>query len=102
MFNENQIAFFDAFALHELFASFGNITDIFMPHNYRIINRRLGIEFHIRTTDPGNLHLKQRAVFGHIRHIIFPIFGFMWAGTNRRLNFFRQRKVSLVTNEITG
>src|ERR1022692_962474 len=48
VFQEHQVALLEAFSSREFAAGLGDVTDIFMAHNYRNVVRRWGlVQFHV-------------------------------------------------------
>src|ERR1700730_6920288 len=59
VFQEHQVSLLKALSFREFPTGFGDITDIFVAHNYRnIIRRRRLVKLHIGSANTGDLHLQ--------------------------------------------
>src|SRR5256885_3249247 len=66
--DKDEVSFLKTLAPCELTARPFDDTDVFVPHDDWGFRRRLFVKLHIRSADPRNFHLHQRAVFRNVRY----------------------------------
>ena len=68
VFQEHQVAFFEAFSCGEVTARLGDVANVFVAHDDGPAGERLLVHLHVGAANARHFHLQQCAVGGHLRH----------------------------------